>query len=479
MAFQGQGEASARHGPALYHLVAHVEKVLAFRFDGDVLVAVAHLHVRAVVGLQRVLDGVLRRPVALVHKHVRERGRQSFPRERVHRREGPHGRVGDVVVIGVLRGVRAVAVVLERAGEQQAVLPVARAHGHVHAHAPRVAVVQHRPLVGAFQRQAHDAVFHVVVIPVGLDVEPAVGVRHAEVELAGVFGAQVPVSHERVVQVVERGRAEDALVEPAQHPPPEGVGRQRVPREARQRFGGPAGPVGDAGVQSARVQAQPFVGVGRRQRSLAVEAVNVVEVLDVRREVRPPEVRGGRKPEPLVPIASRQGRIHVLLVIAVVGVHRDILRVVGTIMQEIVGVFDNPPQARRAQLLLVRQLREEVAVPFPPHVGVGVRQAPHDAARKSPPGIEIIRVPLQPLVESASFDAEQGDVGVAAAAGRVLIFGVVVEGIVAPRACQRGVDEGILLVRSRQSGLVRAERADGIGGGKAGAVRAAGLQVDG
>ena len=93
----------------------------------------------------------------------------------------------------------------------------------VHAEASGVAVVEHRPLVGAFKGKAHDAVLYTVVIAVELDVEDVVLVGYPHIQLLRVFRLEITVAHERIVEVVESRHTEDTLVECARLPSANGV----------------------------------------------------------------------------------------------------------------------------------------------------------------------------------------------------------------------------------------------------------------
>ena len=93
----------------------------------------------------------------------------------------------------------------------------------VDAKAPCRAIVEHGPLQGAAPGQANDAVGNGIVVGIGLKRQPRGGVGDAEIKLSGVFGTQVSVAHEGVIEVVQRRSAEHALVESPERPAPEGV----------------------------------------------------------------------------------------------------------------------------------------------------------------------------------------------------------------------------------------------------------------
>ena len=129
-------------------------------------------------------------------------------------------------------------------------------------------------------------------------------------------------------------------------------------------------------------------------------------------------------------------------------------------------------------LRAIRQLREEVAVPFPAHIGVGIRESAHDSARQSPSGIEVIRVPLQSLVEGAAFDAEHRDVGVAAGSRGVLVFRMIFKRIVALAMSKGSIYEAPIPITVSGCQLVGSKRAQLVGSLELSAVGAMGLEIN-
>ena len=129
-------------------------------------------------------------------------------------------------------------------------------------------------------------------------------------------------------------------------------------------------------------------------------------------------------------------------------------------------------------LRAIRQLREEVAVPFPAHIGVGIRESAHDSARQSPSGIEVIRVPLQSLVEGAAFDAEHRNVGVAAGSRGVLVFRMIFKRIVALAMGKGSIYEAPIPITVSGCQLVGSKRAQLVGSLELSAVGAMGLEIN-
>ena len=317
---------------------------------------VAHLHVGTVVCLQRIIDGVLCRPVALIHKHVAQRSCPTLVEERIDGGEGPFRTIGNVVVISILLRVRPVAVVLERACEQERVALIVGVHRHVHTHAARVAIVEHGPLVRPLQRQTHNAVLHMVIIEVGLQVETVGLVDHAHIKLLRILWLQVTVSHQRVVEVVKRRCAKHALIERAQRPGTSSVRSQGVPCHLTQGLRRAVGVVADVGVEAAEVDVQSVMAVKRRQRCLTVHAVDIMKILHIGCQIRPSEVCRCRQPEASQAQRGRRRTINVLLVIPVVAVHRYVFRIIGAIVEVVVGIFHDASQAETSKLFAVGEL---------------------------------------------------------------------------------------------------------------------------
>ena len=108
--------------------------------------------------------------------------------------------------------------------------------------------------------------------------------------------------------------------------------------------------VGEMRIESAYASLQSPMLIERRERAFAVQAIDVVEILHIGSEVTPSQVAGSRKAEIVNLIGSRQRRIHILLMIPVVGMNRDVLRIIRTVVQEIVCVFQYRPDAYRMQI---------------------------------------------------------------------------------------------------------------------------------
>ena len=64
------------------------------------------------------------------------------------------------------------------------------------------------------------------------------------------------------------------------------------------------------------------------------------------------------------------------------------------VVQPVVGILGDGAQSYGSEMVLPRELREEVLVPLAAYVGVLVREPPHDAARQTTVGEIIIGVPL-------------------------------------------------------------------------------------
>ena len=140
----------------------------------------------------------------------------------------------------------------------------------IRADAACIAVVEHGPLKRPFQRQADDAVFDMVEISVDLQAQPPVLIGEARIPLLGIFGFEEAVARERIVEIVERGNAEHALIEGTQCPVAEAVGGQGIPRPTVQGSGFAPGVVTAVGVECRGVERQPSVTVEGGERVLAV-----------------------------------------------------------------------------------------------------------------------------------------------------------------------------------------------------------------
>ena len=226
-------------------------------------------------------------------------------------------------------------------------LAIMRIHAHIHAHAAGVAIVEHRPLIRALQRQTDDAVFHPVVIPVCLHIDERLSEGDSHIHLLGIFRLQVAVAHHRIIEVVEGWCPEHGFVERAEGPVAQRIGSQRIPRHLMQRFCLALGMVGEMRIKSAYASLQSPMLIERRERAFAVQAIDIVEILHIGGEVTPSQIAGSREAEITNQIGSRQRRIHILLMIPVVGMNRDVLRIIRTVVQEIVGVFQYRPDAYR------------------------------------------------------------------------------------------------------------------------------------
>ena len=201
-------------------------------------------------------------------------------------------------------------------------------------------------------------------------------------------------------------------------------------------------------------------------------------MLHVGGEVAPPQVGRQRDAEVLISIGGGQCRVGVLLVIGDIAVHADIVVVVRPVVQPVVGILGDGAQSYGAEMVLPGELGEEVLVPLAAYVGVLVGESPHDAARQSAVGEIIIGVPLQRPVEEHALDAHLVEVGVAAAACRVLVFGMIAEGIVAVGVGVLRVDEGQPLIRIGDVGLMGVERSIAVVGCERGAVGASRAEID-
>ena len=171
-------------------------------------------------------------------------------------------------------------------------LAIMRIHAHIHAHAAGVAIVEHRPLIRTLQRQTDDAVFHPVVIPVCLHIHERLAEGDSHIHLLGVFRLQVAVAHHRIIEVVEGWRPEHGFVERAEGPVAQRIGSQRIPRHLMQRFCLALGMVGEMRIESAYASLQSPMLIERRERALAVQAIDVMEILHIGGEVTPSQVAG-------------------------------------------------------------------------------------------------------------------------------------------------------------------------------------------
>ena len=96
--------------------------------------------------------------------------------------------------------------------------------------------------------------------------------------------------------------------------------------------------------------------------------------------------------------------------VLVVGVNGNVLRIVGAVVQVVIGIFADGTEAQVAILLTPCELGEEVAVPLAPHISIGVGESTDNTSRQSSLRVEVIRVPLETLPKSTGFYAEHLDV---------------------------------------------------------------------
>ena len=450
------------------------------------VVGVGEFHIDVVIRLEDVL-GVCLAPHPFAHIEVRRRELQSAPANYSREARRECRRVAYRLVVHVfIRRVGAIDVPLPRDGREQREVPLLRhvvpLECRVQSAAEGLAVVHHRPGVGALKRQADYAVLYLVAINVGLRIESptttidrcpssvvlltspiihltssiihltspvAPMIFHAEVQLLRVLGLQVAVAHLRVVKVVECRRAEDFLVPAAHGQAAERVGERHRGRPHVYRVGGSClhkRPVAVTLVQGRRCCLNAFPTRLRRKDKLLVHALHVLEALQVGLHDAVSDVvaRRERQPAPRHE-SSAKGSVSVLLTVVIIHASRvlilRILRVVAQILVRILGVrlVAKPLEG----LLLIARLHEEVAVPLPAYVRVLVRQAPHDAARAAALGVVIIDVRREAATEQGSLHATVADVAVRAASHGVFVFGMIAEGIVASARAVLAIDEAL------------------------------------
>ena len=184
-----------------------------------------------VPGLLVVLADVGTGVVPLAHVDERIVEPQVLPREVSRHAAAMPGNVCYLSAVGAIVGivVRGVGTVggrligIVEAKHQRPVL-VPTHHGlchHLHAQDVHLAHVHHHPAVlTRTLGNGNYLVVHTVEIAVGLDLHmaeeasvPVVRIDEAEVPLAGRLGLERGIAHLGIVEVVERGQAEDALVE--------------------------------------------------------------------------------------------------------------------------------------------------------------------------------------------------------------------------------------------------------------------------
>ena len=231
-------------------------------------------------------------------------------------------------------------------------LAIMRIHAHIHTHAACVAVVEHRPLIRTLQRQTDDAVFHPIVIPVCLYIDERLAEGDSHIHLLGVFWFQITIAHHRIIEVVEGWCPEHGFVERAKGPVAQRIGSQRIPRHLMQRLCLTLRMVSHIRIKSTHTHLQSSVLIESRERSLTVQAIDVVEILHIGSEVTPSQITGSREAEIMNQIRCCQCCIHILLMISVVGMYRYILRIIRTVMKEIIGIFQYRPDAY--QMLIFR-----------------------------------------------------------------------------------------------------------------------------
>ena len=139
--------------------------------------------------------------------------------------------------------------------------------------------------------------------------------------------------------------------------------------------------VGHVCVQHRGVQTKVSHAPEGRKRRLAVNTVDVTKEFHVAHKVAPAKV-GRRRNRHVTPYPrSGHGRVGVLLVVAGVGVYAYILVIIRPVVQAVVGIFGDGPDAKGPETLPVRELCKEVLVPLAPYIGVLVRQSSHHATR--------------------------------------------------------------------------------------------------
>ena len=208
--------------------MARVGEVVAF-YGGLQAVApngecLAELHVDGLPRAEHVLAVVGDKREAVARVEPRRAERPAVVAEVEDEGCGVEGRVGyGVAVLGV-GGRRVVAVALARVvgvgGERELAPLMVVAGGGGESQRLYESEVHHRPAELALHRYGHNLVLDAVVVEVEGEVQMMVAVVGSCVPLRGVFGSQLGVAHKRVVEVVERWCAKDALVEGTHRPRP-------------------------------------------------------------------------------------------------------------------------------------------------------------------------------------------------------------------------------------------------------------------
>ena len=112
----------------------------------------------------------------------------------------------------------------------------------------------------------------------------------SRIPLRGVFGLQLGVAHQRVVQVVERGHTEDALVESPEDPAALFIREQEHGRELLHGVSLCHGMILHMGVEQRHIGLPSLVRTDEREERLGVDAINVVEAIDIAVEVGPSQI---------------------------------------------------------------------------------------------------------------------------------------------------------------------------------------------
>lgn len=200
------------------------------------------------------------------------------------------------------------------------------------------------------------------------------------------------------------------------------------------------------------------------EEGFCVEAVDVVEVVDVAGEVAPSEVGAGCEGYEVDKVVREcDAGVGVLLDVLVVDVHcGGVLGGVLEVVEVVVGVFGVEPEVGVGEEGLVGELSEEVLVPLSVVGVVLFGESSDDWSWQTTLGVVVVGVAFEVVPESGGFDAEEGYVAVVTSSGGVFVFGVEGELVVAVGVLPFAVEEGVV----GQSGVgfefVEAEGAMGV-----------------
>ena len=389
-----------------------------------------------------------------------------------HERAAVPGEIGNLSAVPGALGVCEILRLLESVGRAQVGARRAQyersADSCIDAPDADQAEIDHRPLELVGGGCCDDLVLHLVVIGIERDVElpehppdPMLVPGQADVVLRRELRFQIFVADEGIVQVVERGHPEDALVEG-----PERqvfvVKRNELQNGRRRPFvavlrSGAGFPcvVVDEGVEQAALEFQmgPAEGGGQGRQQRVSRRVHEVHQVGVKRIELPVTRQVDVPPGEDVPRLG-QRQIGFLLPITVVHIHRrDVEAWVGQIVEIIIGVFETGVEMPVAPLLVQGSLGKEVGVPLPVFVTELARLLPHEGAGIA--AFRIIEVEFHPPVSvgntavKALFHAQCPHVAVLAHGGGVVAVALAVSELVPSRGVEIFGAEGTRNVLSQ------------------------------